>query len=185
MIVYTSNIQRTFVPKKKLKKILPTHDKIKEQKVLKIFGAFLNKREIWSLSRKKVLAGIFIGMFVCFIPMPLQMILVSLLAIIFNANLPISFALIFISNPLTMPFMYYVAYEFGNTLLNRSHTIEFNFNSMKENFDAIALSLYTGSLVLGLVFALASVIIVNFLWVSTVRKNRQTNLNNSKSFSNL
>lgn len=173
------------MPKKKLKKILPTHDKIKEQKLLKIFGTFLNKREIWSLSRKKILTGVFIGVFVCFIPMPLQMVLASLLAIIFNANLPISFALIFISNPLTMPFMYYVAYEFGNILLNKSHTIEFSFNSMKENFDAIALSLYTGSIVLGLIFAFTSVIIINFLWINTVRKNRQTNLNNTKSFTNL
>ena len=173
------------MPKKKLKKILPTHEKIKKQKALKIFGQLLHKREIWSLSRKKVLAGVFIGVFVCFIPMPLQMLLASLLAIVLNANLPISFALIFISNPITMPFMYYVAYEFGNILLNKSHTIEFSFESMSENFNAIALSLYTGSFVLGTICALLSVVFINFLWIKTVKKKRQKSLNNGKSLSNL
>jgi uncharacterized protein (DUF2062 family) len=35
------------------------------------------------------------------------------LAIIFTANLPISFALIFVTNPLTMPAIFYGAYKLG------------------------------------------------------------------------
>jgi hypothetical protein len=164
-----------FLPRKKLKKILPTHEKIKEQKLLKIFGDFLHKREIWSLSRKKVLGGVFIGIFVAALPMPFQMVLASLLAIIFNVNLPISFALIFISNPLTMPFMFYIEYEIGNFILNPPNPVEFNFDSMYENFDQIALSLYLGSIILGLSSALFLRMLVNFLWIRTVRKDRKTN----------
>ena len=41
---------------------------------------------IWSLSRKKILGGVFIGMLVAFIPMPFQMVLVACLAILFNVN---------------------------------------------------------------------------------------------------
>lgn len=161
------------MPRKKLKKILPSHNKIKEQKALKIFGNFLHKREIWSLSRKKVVAGVFIGVFVSFIPMPLQMVLSSLLAILFNANLPISFALIFISNPLTMPFLYYIAYEVGLVILNKPHVVEFNINSMYDNFELIAAALYTGSFLIGIICSLLAAFIVNSFWIYSVRKNRK------------
>jgi len=166
------------LPKKKLKKILPTHEKIKEQKFLKIFGSFLHKREIWSLSRKKVVAGVFIGIFVAALPMPLQMILASLLAIIFNANLPISFALIFISNPITMPPLFYLEYKIGNLILKPENPIEFDFNSMTENFGQIAYSLWSGAIVLGIFSAVTCAIVVNFLWIYTVRKNRKNSLGN-------
>lgn len=160
------------MPRAVLKKIMPSHETIQKQKFLKIFGTLLYKKELWSLSRKKVLSGVFIGIFVAFIPMPLQMVLVALLAISFGVNLPIALALIWISNPFTMPFMYYGAYEFGNILLNRSHSIEFSIESMSSNFDAIALSLYTGSFVLGMVFSLLSVVLLNLYWIRSVKKNR-------------
>lgn len=160
------------MPKKTLSKILPSHKKIKEQKFLKIFGDSLHKKEIWSLNRKKVLGGVFVGVFVCFIPMPLQMIPATFLAIAFSVNLPISFALIFISNPLTMPFMYYAGYEFGNILLNRSVSTKFTIESISNNFDSIALALYTGSIVLGLIFSILSVFTVNLLWIKRVKNSR-------------
>lgn len=165
--------KRVILPKKKLKKILPTHEKIKKQKALKIFGKVIHKREIWSLSRKRVLIGVFIGVFVSCLPMPLQTVLAAFLAIIFNANLPISFALVFISNPVTMPVIFYIEYEIGNFLLGSPNTIEFNFESMYDNFDKIAVSMYFGSVVLGIISALISVVLVNMLWINTVRKNRK------------
>ncbi len=164
--------------RKKLKKILPTHEKIKEQKFLKIFGIFLHKTEIWSLSRKKVVTGVLIGIFVAALPMPFQMVLAAFLAIIFNANLPISFALIFISNPFTMPPLFYFEYKLGNFILNLENPIEFNFNSMYENFDQIALSLWTGAIVLGVFSSIICAITINFLWIYNVRKDRRKKQSN-------
>lgn len=166
------------MPRKKLKKVLPSHEKIKEQKFLKIFGSFLHKREIWSLSRKKVVAGVLIGIFVAALPMPLQMVLASLLAIMFNANLPISFALIFISNPFTMPPLFYFEYKLGNLILQPENPVEFNFDSMYENFDQIALSLWTGAIVLGIFSSVICALIVNFLWIYSVRKDRKKSQSN-------
>ncbi len=165
--------KRENVPRAKLKKILPTHEKIQSQKMLKIFGKLLHKREIWSLSRKKILGGVFIGVFVAFIPMPLQMLLVTFLAIIFNVNLPITILLVWISNPLTMPFIYYVEYELGNFLLNVKDPIEFSFETMNENISEIALSLYLGTAVICVVFAFLSVFILNILWIKEVKKKRK------------
>lgn len=161
------------MPRKKLKKILPSHNKIKEQKFLKIFGTFLYKREIWSVSRKKVVAGVFIGIFVACLPIPLQTVLASLLAIIFSANLPISFALVFVSNPLTMPPLFYFEYQIGKLLLKVENPAKFDFKSMYDNFGQIALSLYSGAIVLGILSALICAIIINFLWIQTVKKDRR------------
>lgn len=161
------------MPRKKLKKVLPTHDKIKEQKILKIFGKFLNNKKIWSLSRKRVVLGVLIGIFVAALPMPMQMILATSLAIILNANLPISFALIFVSNPITMPPIFYFEYKLGNLILKPENPIQFNFDSMYENFDQIAISLWSGAVVLGVFASVVSAIFVNFLWIRSVRKNRR------------
>ena len=163
------------MPRKTLKKILPNHQKIKDNKMLKIFGSLLQKKEIWSLSRKKVLAGVFIGMFIAFIPMPFQMLLVTLLAIILNVNLPIPLVLIWISNPITMPFIYYFEYELGNILLNNQNAIEFSLDTMHENLSQIASSLYVGAFVVCCFVSILSVVVLNFLWINKVkikRKNR-------------
>ncbi len=161
------------MPKKKLKKILPTHQKIQEHKFLKIFGKLLYKKELWSLTRKKVTLGVFIGIFVACLPIPFQMVLSTLLAIIFNANLPISFFLIFISNPLTMPPLFYFEYQLGKFIFQSSSTVEFSFDSMYENFDKIALYLWTGAITLGVFSAFISMYIVNLIWIRSIRKNRK------------
>jgi len=161
------------MPRARLRKILPSHEKIKEQKILKIFGKLLHKREIWSSSRRKILGGVFIGIFVAFIPMPFQMPLVALLAIIFNVNLPITILLVWISNPLTMPFIYYFEYELGNFVLNVKDPIEFSFETMNENINEIALSLYVGTAITSTVLAFLSVFILNLLWIKDVRNKRR------------
>lgn len=161
------------MPRKILKKILPDYNKIKEQKYLKIFGAALYKREIWSLRRKYILRAVFLGIFVSCLPMPLQMILLAFLAIVFNANFPIAFILLWINNPLTIPFIFYAEYKIGAFLLNAKDNIEFNFDSMYENLGDIAVYLYTGSLVLGLVLAVICTILTNILWIWYIRKQRK------------
>ena len=161
------------MPKKRLKKVLPNHKKIKEQRFLKIFGAFLDKRELWSLSRKKIVGGVLIGVFVACLPMPLQMLLSTFLAIYFSVNLPISFALIFISNPFTMPPLFYFEYKLGNLILGKTDSVHFNFDSMYDNFDQIALSLWTGAITLGIFSGIVCAIFVNYFWIISVKKQRR------------
>lgn len=167
--------------KKKLKKVLPSHQKIKEQKYLKIFGNSLYKNSIWSLKRKNVVGAVFLGLFVACLPMPLQMVLVTFLAILFNVNLPISFALLWINNPLTIAPLFYLEYEIGAFLLNANNKIEFNFESMSENLGDIAIYMYVGSLVLGLILGLVCAVITNYLWIYSVKKQRSKS-KNSYSF---
>lgn len=161
------------MPRAKLRKILPTITKIKENKMLKIFGTLLHKREIWSLSRKKILGGVFIGMFVAFIPMPMQMLLVAFLSILFSVNFPVTILLVWISNPLTMPFIYYYEYELGNLILNKQSSIEFSIDNMYNQLHEIALSLYVGTFVVSTILSFLAVFILNILWIKEVKRKRK------------
>lgn len=160
------------MPRVLLKKVLPSHTRIKEQKILKIFGPLLYKKEIWSISRRKVLSGVFIGVFVAFIPMPFQMVLVTFLAILLSVNLPVGLALIWISNPITMPFIYYFQYELGNVILNNKNAINFTMESMSENLADIALSLYLGAFFVCISASIITVFILNLVWIQRVKKRR-------------
>ena len=69
-------------------------------------------------SRIPFCRGVVIGIFWGWMPMFFQMIPAAYCAILFRANLPLSVAGVWISNPITMPPMRYFAYLFGNYILN-------------------------------------------------------------------
>lgn len=161
------------MPKKFLKEILPTHEKIKKIKSLRVFGNALYKKGLWSLNRKAVIKATFVGVFIACLPIPLQMLLLAFLAVTFNINLPISFLLLWINNPFTIAPLFYLEYKLGAFLLNSKNKIEFNFNSLSENLGDIAVYLYFGSIVFGLILAFISSLAVNYLWIYLVKKKRK------------
>ncbi len=54
-----------------------------------------------------------VGLFMAFVPLPSQMIMSAGLAILMGVNLPLSVALVWVSNPITMPVLFYFAYKLG------------------------------------------------------------------------
>ena len=69
--------------------------------------------EYLSTNRKMVSRGVFLGLLIAFIPMPMQMALVLAFMPFFRFNVPIALAMRWLSNPFTMPPMYYVEYLTG------------------------------------------------------------------------
>ena len=103
---------------RKLNKILKPHvDQIRENKFLDMFGPTIKDPYLWGLNRHSVSRAVAIGLFCAFMPIPSQMVLAAALAIIFRANIPISVILVWVSNPFTMPAMFYAAYKFGTWIL--------------------------------------------------------------------
>ncbi len=62
----------------------------------------LFERERWQPCRQTVANGLAIGLFVSQIPVPGQMLLAAILTLPFRANLPLSIAACWVTNPLTM-----------------------------------------------------------------------------------
>ncbi|RMH45404.1 MAG: DUF2062 domain-containing protein [Gammaproteobacteria bacterium] len=107
------------MPRKIIQKWLPEPDKIKEHKYLKWLGSWLHNPALWHLHRRNVARAFAIGLFCAWVPVPMQMVLAAIGAVIWRANLPLAVVLVWLTNPLTMPPMFYGAYELGKWLLGR------------------------------------------------------------------
>jgi len=100
-------------PKELIARYMPDADKIREHKHLRLFGPRLLDSALWHLNRHSVAKAFMVGMLCAFIPVPFQMILAAAAAIFVRANLPISVALVWLTNPLTMPPIFYICYKLG------------------------------------------------------------------------
>lgn len=105
------------MPRHIVKHLLPHPDKIKEHPSLRFLGSRIHDPNLWHLTRISISRGVFIGLLIAFVPLPIQMLLAALFAIIFRANLPVSVVVVWVSNPLTMAPMFYLAYKIGNAIL--------------------------------------------------------------------
>jgi len=141
--------------------------------------AFLEKYNLpkayLSVNRRMVTRGVGIGLFWAFIPMPMQMLAVMATTPFIRFNVPIAISMVWLSNPFTMPPMYYMEYLTGNFLLGREglDDIELTMEWFTENFDAILVPLYTGTAFYSIVFSTIIYIVLNRLWVRSVKSEQQ------------
>jgi uncharacterized protein (DUF2062 family) len=173
---------QTIMPKKFLRKCLPDPHKITQSKSLSIFGKFIHEPNLWHMNRKSVSMAFMVGLFFMWVPLPSQMILAAGAAILLRCNLPISVALVWITNPLTMPPMFYTAYILGNWLLGLPpNNIEFeaSFDWIAAQMSAIWQPFLLGCFTAGVVSALTGFTVIRLLWRLHIiqylrnKKNRQ------------
>lgn len=114
------------MPRRLIKKWFPDLHLVRTHRSLQLFGGLLHSPNLWHLNRRSVAGAFAVGLFTAFVPVPFQMVLAAALAIVFRVNLPISVVLVWISNPITMPPMFYSAYLLGQFVLGAIPR-EFNF----------------------------------------------------------
>ncbi|MDC0932806.1 DUF2062 domain-containing protein [Arcobacteraceae bacterium] len=154
--------------RKKIKK-LSNSDKIQQ------FLIKYNIPQVYlSTNRELVSKAFLIGLFVAFIPIPMQMLVVILLMRFFKFNVPVAIALCWVSNPITMPFIFYVEYVVGAFLLNiEIDTIQMSVEWFNHNFQDIFIPLYFGAFIVSSILSTAIYFFINFLWIYLVRKNKK------------
>ncbi len=173
--------------KKLFKSIMPSPEAIQRHPSLKHFRRFLSDPNLWHLNRHSVATAISIGFFICFLPFPGHTIAVLFAALLLRANLPLTIAAVWVSNPLTMGPMYYFAYIVGTHVLNippEPFHIEHSFHWLAHELKHYYEPLLVGSVICGTLFALLGNIAVRLYWRFNVvmamrerakkRKNNQT-----------
>jgi len=93
-------------------------------------GSWLHKKlgdnllhsDLWRPERRNVAAGFALGAFFSMIPMPFQMVPTLLLGYFTRVNLAAALVGVWISNPITTPFIFYFQYKIGVALLGLEGT---------------------------------------------------------------
>ncbi len=165
------------MPKRIIKKFMPDPEKLKQQKSLQFLGDRLHEPNLWHLNRRSVSLAFAVGLFVAWIPTPGQMVIAAAAAFYFRANLPISVALVWLTNPITMPPMFYFAYVVGLSLLGKdtpAANVEFNLDSIMSSLGDIGGPFLFGCLILGIISAAAGYFGIRTFWRYYVNKQWNT-----------
>ncbi|MBE0491287.1 MAG: DUF2062 domain-containing protein [Sulfurospirillum sp.] len=139
-------------------------------------------REYLSVNRKMITRGLAVGIFFGFIPMPFQMLAVLAITPLLKFNVPIAITMVWLSNPFTMPFMYYMEYTTGAFLLDMDPlNVELSIHWFKQNLGLIFIPLYFGTAVYAIGFSLIVYFGVDWLWIHSVKQEKQAKDNQRRT----
>jgi len=144
------------MPRRLLKRYMPSPERIKQNKSLRFMGTVLHDPNLWHLNRHSVARAMAVGLFVAMLPIPMQMLLSAAIAVPLRANLPISIGLVWLTNPITMPAVFFTQYKIGTMLLGapeRSMPMELSFTWLMSEIHHIWQPLMLGALLSGAILA--------------------------------
>jgi uncharacterized protein len=150
-----------------INKFVPNPEVIKQHKNLQFLGDRLHSPNLWHINRRSVSAAVAIGLFFAWVPTPTQMAFAAAAAIYFRAHLLISVALVWITNPVTMPPLFYFAYRVGlrfSHLPSPTEDFVFSLEGLWTGFSDAIGPFLLGCLILGLLSALGGYIGMDSFW---------------------
>ncbi|WP_303785484.1 DUF2062 domain-containing protein [Azovibrio restrictus] len=100
--------------RKHLKRYLPDHRTVQQNRWLRCLGPQLTHPRLWHLNRHSVAGGLAAGLFCGLVPGPFQMFCAALAAILFRVNLPLAMVTTLYTNPFTLVPLYLLAFQIGS-----------------------------------------------------------------------
>jgi uncharacterized protein (DUF2062 family) len=164
------------MPKKFLRSIVPSPARIRSVKALRILGDWVYASNLWHINRYSASMAFFVGLFAAFIPTPGQTVIAAVLAVLVRCNLPLSVGLVFLTNPVTMPPLFYMAYKIGALLINvpvSNLEFELSFHWWANSLGTIWQPFLLGCLICGLFFGSVGYVFVSQLWRWNVARQWQ------------
>lgn len=155
------------MPKKFLRRVVPSPVKIRQIKGLGVLGDWVYAGNLWHLNRYSASMAMFVGLFVAFIPIPGQTVVAAALAVLMRCNLPLSVSLVFVTNPVTMPPIFYMAYKLGALLIDVPVTdveLEVGFHWLTDGLAHVWKPFLLGCLLCGLFFGSLGYFVMSLLW---------------------
>ncbi len=161
----------------RLKSCLPTAQALRDHKLLRCFQRWLHDPWLWHFRRRSVARAWAVGVFCAMLPLPVQTYIAILLAIFVRANLPLVMALVWITNPVTIPPIFYVSYLLGLQIVGTNGRevgeITLNWEWFVEKAAEIYWPLWVGTQVIGISLALLSYFGVHWVWKRGIRRKRR------------
>jgi len=160
------------MPKQFFKRYAPDPKRIRDTPGLGFLGKRLQQPNLWHFNRHSISKAVAIGLFFTWLPFPFQSVFSAVTALYFRANIAISVALVFITNPITIPPLFFFAYKLGNLVLGREpmgNPIEFTMQWITESLAEIWQPLFLGSFLLGLFCSMLGYLTVQILWRQNLR----------------
>ena len=154
---------------------MPDPQSIKNHKSLAIFGNLLHDPNLWHMNRRSIAGAFAVGLFFAWWPVPFQMVLAAAGAIWFRTNLPLSIGLVWITNPVTMPVMFYFAYVVGTWIIGIPESafhFELTLDWLMNGLAAIWQPFLTGCLILGIISSAIAYAGIQILWRISVSRKR-------------
>jgi uncharacterized protein (DUF2062 family) len=149
------------------RKYLPSRDRLRKEKSLAFLGEMIFEPNLWHFNRHSVSFAVLVGVFCCFLPIPFQMIPCVLICVWIRCNVPLAIALVWISNPVTMPPMFYTTYKLGTWILgepNRVSSVDLSWDWLSEQLAVVWEPLLLGSLLAGVTLGSLAFIVVRLYW---------------------
>jgi uncharacterized protein (DUF2062 family) len=164
------------MPRQYLKRLLPGSSYFARQPLPTHLASRLRDVRLWHFGRRSVSRGVGIGLFIAFIPVPFQVIIVLIAAMVLRVNLPAAFAAILVTNPLTMVPVFYLTYRLGVWMLGlpaiplpESLTPGRFLDLLGQVWQPLLL----GSIMTGIVAGVLSMLFIDAVWVLWVRCRRR------------
>lgn len=96
---------------------MPTQQALRDNRYTRPFAGRILRGELWRFTRHSVPRGVALGLLVGIIIPVAQTLFAALFALPVRANVPVAAATTFVTNPVTTPVIWVVAYKVGEFLL--------------------------------------------------------------------
>ncbi len=107
------------MPRQLLKRIVPPAHTLRERWPVRLFGERIADPQLWALHRRAVTYAFGAGLAICFVPLPVHLLLAVTVALLWRINLPVMYGTTWlVANPFTAVPLYYFAYRVGVAMLH-------------------------------------------------------------------
>ena len=155
------------MPRKFFRTWAPSKEVVLAPSFMQPFAKWLSHPNLWHFNRRSVSGGVAIGLFIAFWPIPFQMVVCAIAAVLLRVNVALSVAMALISNPFTMVPIFWGGYWIGTTLTGTQISVPdtgMSFEWVMSQLQVLWMPMLIGLLLLGAVVALSAFALIQFLW---------------------
>jgi len=159
------------MPRRVFKPLSRQRHRWKARWFMQPFRVLLDHPVYWTLNRHNVTRAFALGLFISFVPLPIQTLLSVLLALLLRLNIPAVLAGTLLTNPFTMVPLFLTAYWIGTQILGvpeRPIAFEMSWQWLTTGLLPIWKPFLLGCLIMGALSALIGHVLLAGLWHITL-----------------